>query len=468
MEEVVVSIAPRVNEVEQPQTVEDVRKRVDELKIEFIFAQFVEMHARPSAKLVPTAHLEDLFQDGAGFAGFAAGDIGQGPQSPDLAAMPDPLSFTVVPWQPGLARVACDVRVEGKPWPYCPRTILKRQLEVARSKGYIFKIGAEAEFFLLRKDDNGQIRLADPLDTLDRPCYDIRGLTRQFDFMSTLSKYENALGWDNYANDHEDANCQFESNFRFSDALTTADRVVFFRYMVESLAQRSGMLATFMPKPFANLTGSGCHFHMSLWDAKKNVNLFDDPDDPRGYGLSSLAYNFIGGLKRHAKAYIAVTAPTVNSYKRLVIGAPTSGATWAPAYVTYGHNNRTQMLRVPAPGRVEDRTVDGSCNPYLAATAILAAGLDGVERKLDAGEPNETNMYEMPTEERQRRGIDILPANLLDAVRNLEQDDVLRAALGKAVGEDYIDYYAGVKKREWQAYHEHVTDWEREHYLSLV
>src|SRR5207245_5412868 len=177
-----------------PQTVEEVRKRVDELGIEFIFAQFVEMHARPSAKLVPTGHLEDLFQDGAAFAGFAAGDIGQGPHSPDLAAMPDPLSFTVDPWQPNLARVACDVWVEGNPWPYCPRTILKRQLEVARSKGYIFMIGAEAEFFLLRKDDNGPIRLADPLDTLERPCYDIRGLTRQFDFMSTLSKYENALG----------------------------------------------------------------------------------------------------------------------------------------------------------------------------------------------------------------------------------------------------------------------------------
>jgi glutamine synthetase len=462
-----VSAVSRVIEVEQPATVEDVRRRVDELGIEFIFAQFVDLNARPSAKLVPAQHLEDLFQDGAGFAGFAAGDLGQFPNSPDLAAMPDPRSFTPVPWQPNLARLASDIWVEGKPWPYCPRTILRRQLDVARSKGYVFMVGAEPEFFLLRRQD-GQLQLADPLDTLERPCYDIRGLTRQYGFISALSTYQNQLGWDNYANDHEDANSQFESNFRFADALMTADRLVFFRYMVEMLAQREGMLATFMPKPFAHLTGNGCHFHMSLWDADKGTNLFEDPNDPRGFGLSDIAYNFIAGLKKHARAYIAVTAPTVNSYKRLVVGAPTSGATWAPAYVSYGSNNRTQMLRVPAPGRVEDRTIDGSCNPYLAATVILAAGLDGIANKLDPGEPNETNMYEMSADERLRRGIDILPANLLDAVRNLEQDEALREALGRTGTEDYIDYYAGVKRREWQSYHEHVTEWERDHYLSLV
>jgi glutamine synthetase len=457
----------KVIEVDPPESVEEVRRRVDEQGIEFMFAQFVELNARPSAKLVPTSHLEDMFQDGAGFAGFATGDIGQGPESPDLAAMPDPRSYTPVPWQPNLARVACDVFVEGKPWPYCPRTILKRQMEVARKMGYVFMMGAEPEFMLVRQE-NGELKLADPLDILEKPCYDIKGLTRNFSFISALSMYQNSLGWDNYANDHEDANSQFESNWRFSDAVTTADRVIFFRYMVQMMAQQQGMLATFMPKPFGNLTGNGCHFHMSLWDTKRNVNLFEDHKDKRGNGLSALAYNFIGGLKKHAKAYIAVSAPTVNSYKRLVIGSPTSGATWAPAYVTYGRNNRTQMLRVPAAGRVEDRTVDGSCNPYLAATVILAAGLDGITNKLDAGEPNETNMYEMPAEERAKRGIDVLPANLLDAVRNLEQDKVLRKALGKGVGEDYVDYYAGVKKKEWQTYHEQVTRWERDRYLTLV
>ncbi|MGH2594742.1 MAG: glutamine synthetase beta-grasp domain-containing protein, partial [Actinomycetota bacterium] len=210
-----------------PGSVEEVRKLVDKMGIEFIFAQFVEMYGKPNAKLVPANHLEDLFAEGAGFAGFAAGEIGQGPHSPDLAAMPDPASFTPVPWQPNLARFACDVYVEGEPWPYCPRTILKRQLERARKMGFVFKIGAEIEFHLLRRNDDGSIAIADKLDTLDRPCYDMKALSRQFDFISTLSKYESQLGWDNYANDHEDANGQFESNFQFADALTTSDRVIF-------------------------------------------------------------------------------------------------------------------------------------------------------------------------------------------------------------------------------------------------
>ena len=451
---------------DRPHSVEDVRKAVDKAGIEFLFTQFVEMYGKPNGKLVPAAHLEDVFADGAGFAGFAAGEIGQGPHSPDIAAMPDPASFTPVPWQPNLARLACDVYVEGKPWPYCPRTILKREMEKARSKGYVFKMGMEAEFFLVRQND-GKLEIADPLDVLERPCYDMRGLTRQFDFMSTLSKYESELGWDNYANDHEDANSQFESNFVYSDAVTTADRVIFFRYMVQTMAQQRGFLATFMPKPFPHLTGSGLHAHMSLWDADTDTNLFEDPNDPRGFGLSELAYHWIGGLLKHAKAYIAVTAPTVNSYKRLIVGAPTSGATWAPVYVTYGGNNRTQMIRIPANDRCEDRTIDGAANPYLAATVVLAAGLDGVENKVDPGEPNMDNMYEVPEEDLRRRGIDVLPGNLLDATRNLVQDEVLREALGRGVDEDYIDYFAGVKRREWKEYHDRVTDWEVHKYLSL-
>ena len=373
-----------------PRSVEDVRKLVDKMGIEFVFAQFVEMYGKPNAKLVPANHLEDVFAEGAGFAGFAAGEIGQGPHSPDLAAMPDPASFTPVPWQPNLARFACDVYVEGEPWPYCPRTILKRQLERARKMGFTFKTGMEVEFFLLRRNADGRIELADQLDTLDRPCYDMKALSRQFDFISTLSKYESQLGWDNYANDHEDANGQFESNFQYADALTTADRVIFHRYMLHSLAQMRGLEATVMPKPFANLTGNGLHCHMSLWDAKKDTPLFEDAKD--SMGLSKLAYHFLGGLLKHAKAYIGITASTVNSYKRLIVGAPTSGATWSPVYVTYGGNNRTQMIRVPAGGRFEDRTIDGAANPYLAATAILAAGLDGIENehrpwRAEHGEP---------------------------------------------------------------------------------
>jgi glutamine synthetase len=294
----------------------------------------------------------------------------------------------------------------------------------------------------------------------------MRGLTRNLDFVSSVSKYVTALGWDNYATDHEDANGQFEQNFQFADALTTADRAVFFRYMVESLAQERGLIATFMPKPFAHLTGNGCHFHMSLW--KDGENVFETDDDPRGLGLSPAAYNFIGGLKAHAKAYIAVTAPTVTSYKRLVIGAPTSGATWAPAYISYGYNNRTQMLRIPAPGRIEDRTVDGSCNPYLAATVLLAAGLDGIEKGLDPGEPNTgLNLYETDEKRRAELGIEVLPANLLDATRELERDDVIRAALGDVVDEQYADYFIRCKRREYQQAHEQITQWEIDRYLQL-
>ena len=295
----------------------------------------------------------------------------------------------------------------------------------------------------------------------------MRALTRNLDFVSSVATNISSLGWDNYATDHEDANGQFEQNFQFSDALTTCDRAVFFRYMVEAMAQERGLIATFMPKPFAHLTGSGCHFHMSLWKGGENAFDADASDDPRGMGLSKQAYHFIGGLKKHAKAYIALTAPTVTSYKRLVIGAR-SGSAWAPVYISYGWNNRTQMLRIPDAGRIEDRTVDGSCNPYLAATAVLAAGLDGIENELDPGEPTSAlNLHELTEEDRAKLGVETLPANLLDATRGLEADDVLRKALGHTGREDYVDYYVRVKQREWADVHEQVTQYEIDRYLQL-
>ena len=445
--------------------------RLDEIKqvaaergIEFYFAQFVDMYGRPSAKLVPAANLDDLVAEGAGFAGFAAGEIGQVPSDPDIAAMPDLASFTPVPWEKTLGRFACDVTVDGEEWPYCPRTILRRVLESARSLGFEFKMGLELEYFLVRRREDGSIEIADQNDTLEKPCYDMAGLTRQYEFLATVSKYCNELGWGNYANDHEDANGQFEQNFTYDDALVSCDRAIFFRYMVHTLAEQHGMLATFMPKPFTNLTGNGCHFHMSLW--RDGQNLFLDEADPRGLGLSETAYRFIGGLKSHARAYSGVTAPTVNSYKRLKAGTTSSGATWAPVWISYGYNNRTQMLRIPGPGRIEDRTIDGSANPYLAAAALLAAGLDGIANGLDAGEPNADNLYAFGYEELTARGLKALPANLLDAIGELEQDAVLREALGRGRNEDYVDYYARVKRSEWFRYHEQVSQWELDEYLT--
>jgi len=448
-----------------PQSIDEVKARAQSDGIEFYFAQFVDMYARPSAKLVPASNFDSLMTEGAGFAGFAAGEIGQVPADPDIAAIPDPSSYTPVPWQPGLARFACDVTVEGEAWPYCPRTILRNVLAAAKAKGFEFKMGLELEYFLIHKLADGSIEIADPYDTLEKPCYDMAGLTRRYDFLTTVSKYCNELGWGNYANDHEDANGQFEQNFTYADALTSCDRTIFFRYMVHTLAEQHGMIATFMPKPFTTLTGNGCHFHMSLWNG--DTNLFLDEADPRGLGLSALAYNFIGGLKRHARAYSGLTAPTVNSYKRLKPGTTTSGATWSPVWISYGYNNRTQMLRIPGPGRVEDRTIDGSCNPYLAAAAVLTAGLDGIENGLDAGEPNSENLYDFTYEQNIAKGLSSLPANLLDAIGELERDDVLRAALGRGrENEDYVDYYVKTKRDEWFRYHEQVTPWEIREYLT--
>ena len=370
-----------------------------------------------------------------------------------------------MPWQPNLARFACDVTVESEAWPYCPRTILRNGLAKAAAQGFEFKIGIELEYFLVQLNADGTIEIADKLDTLEKPCYDMAGLTRQYDFLTRVSKYCNELGWGNYANDHEDANGQFEQNFEFDNALVTCDRAIFFRYMVHTLAEQHGMLATFMPKPFTSLTGNGAHLHMSLW--KDGVNVFLDEADPRGLGLSEPPIHFIGGLKSHARAYSALTAPTVNSYKRLKLGSTSSGATWSPVWISYGYNNRTQMLRIPAPGRIEDRTVDGSCNPYLAAAAVLAAGLDGVANGLDAGEPNSENLYSVSYEELTGRGLRSLPSTLHEATQELERDDVLRTALGRTRDdEEYVDYYLRVKRDEWFRYHEQVSAWEVREYLT--
>lgn len=449
-------------------TADDVRNAVADNDIEFLFAQFVDLYARPSAKLVPSANLDDLLEDGAGFAGFAAGEIGQLPNDPDIAAIPDPASFTPVPWQPNLARFACDVTVEGEPWPYDPRTILKRTLGVAKGKGYEFKMGLELEYFLIQKNDDGSIRIADELDTLEKPCYDLRGLTRNYDFLTTVSRYVNGLGWGNYANDHEDANGQFEQNFTYANALTSCDRGIFFRYMVHTLAHQFGQLATFMPKPFTHLTGNGCHFHMSLWNGDTNVFADGEGTDPRGLGLSKTAYYFMGGLLKHARAYSAITAPTVNSYKRLKVGSTASGSTWSPVWISYGYNNRTQMLRIPGPGRIEDRTIDGSCNPYLASAAVLAAGLDGIENQIEPPEPNSDNLFAIPHQELTDRGLQALPRTLSEALDELEANDVMRRAFGKGRdGEDVIDWYLRVKRDEWNRFHEYVSQWEIDQYLTL-
>jgi glutamine synthetase len=287
-----------------------------------------------------------------------------------------------------------------------------------------------------------------------------------WDHLIRVSKYVNELGWGNYANDHEDAWGQFEQNWEYDEALVTADRTIFFRYMIHMLAHEAGMTATFMPKPFSNLTGNGLHTHMSLWSTDDRP-LFEGDDDPHGLGLSTLGRQFLAGQLEHGLAMSSLILPSVNSYKRIGVGAPSSGATWAPGYVTYGGNNRTVMLRVPEGGQIEHRGVCGSANPYLSTAAILAAGMDGIERDLDPGAPVETNLFALDADTIKEMGIQQFPATLADAVAELGGDDVLRAAFGKVRDGDYVDYYARVKAAEFAEYHSVVAQWEIDRYLTL-
>lgn len=432
---------------------------IAEKGIEYFFCSFVELTGAPKAKLVPASHIDDIAKDGAGFAGFACGDVGQGPHDPDICSVPDFRSLTVLPWRKNIAWVPGNLHVNGEPWPQCPRTVLSTQLERARKMGYVFHVGIEPEFMLLKRNGSGAYEPWDPLDTLGKPCYDLAALHRNLDVMTTLLSYMEELEWDPYANDHEDANCQFEINWTYSDALTTADRTTFFKWMVRTVAEQQGLKATFMPKPFGHLTGNGAHVHLSLADAGTKANLFED--DSAELGLSQLGRWFLGGVLSHARALSAILAPIVNSYKRLIRGAPRSGATWAPVYVTYGSANRTQMVRVPAPGRFEIRVLDGAANPYLAFSAILAAGLDGIGKKTDPGMVNYGNLYEVPEEELTSRKIGFLPTTLAEALDSLEQDAVVQDSLGL----DYAKEYIRVKREEWRQYNQTVSEWERERYL---
>ncbi len=453
-----------VNTTDYDEDVAWLREQIERDGIRYILAMFVDMHGKPCAKMMPVPALDLLLNVGAGFAGFAVGHMGQNPSDPDLLAKPDPRSYMRLPWKPEVAVLHCTPHVLGEPWPYAPRVILKNLLEETAQRGWTLKTGVEAEYNLVRRCEDGSIEVADPLDRSEKPCYEAKGLSRMWDHLAEVSDYVNELGWGNYANDHEDGQGQFEQNFEFDDAMVTADRTIFFRYMVHMIAHKRGMAATFMPKPFTHLTGNGLHTHMSLWDGDKE--LFADDDDPRGLGLSTMGYQFLAGQLHHGPAMSALIAPTVNSYKRLGVSAPTSGATWAPGYISYGGDNRTVMLRVPG-GHIEHRGVCGSANPYLAFSALLAAGLDGIDRKLDPGEPIRENLFEKSDEEINALGVVRFPGTLLDAVRELPSDDVLRAALGKVRDGDYIDYFAQVKEAEFRAFHAEVSSWEINRYLTL-
>ncbi|GIF19228.1 glutamine synthetase [Actinoplanes tereljensis] len=423
--------------------------------VRFILALFVDLRGKPCAKLVPVEAVETLATEGVGFAGYAVGAIGQQPRDPDLMAIPDPASFTPVPFlKPGLAIVHCDPHVNGEPWKFAPRNILKALIRQAEGAGYQAWVGAEVEYFLVERDGKGGLRPADSLDVAAQPCYDARGVTRMYEHLTVVSTAMNELGWGNYANDHEDGNGQFEQNFAYADALTTADRVIALRYLLTMLAEQRGMTATFMPKPFADRTGTGLHLHMSLTAVSSEAKVFPAGEDDRGLGLSPTAYAFVAGVLEHACALQALLAPTVNSYKRTGAVSTASGASWSPKHATYGGNDRTHYIRVPDDQRVELRGGDGSANPYLAIAGALGAGLDGIARSLDPGRPGAGEAKGDP-----------LPLTLLDAVQAFEADDLLTGVLD-AVGGGVADYFAELKRSEFFAWHSAVSSWEIDQYLQ--
>jgi glutamine synthetase len=449
-------------------TLSEVQAKLEEDEIEFILVQFCDIHGATKVKMVPVQELGEMVTGGAGFAGAAVWGMGQGPHSHDMLARVDLETYTPLSWMPNTARFAANLFVDGEPHLFCPRTNLIRVLDEVRSQGYEFMIGMEPEHFLTVRDADGTLRVWDPesVDTLAKPCYDFRSMAPAMAYLQELTSSLNALGWGVYQTDHEDANGQFEVNFKFEAALTTADRITFFKMAASQIAKKYGAIATFMPKPFANRTGSGLHVHFNLADARTRENVFADPSDDRGLGLSELAYHFLGGVLRHARALVAVTSPTINCYKRLQLGeglhSSESGYTWTPAFISYGDNNRTQMIRTPPGGHCEDRTVSSAANPYLALAVYLAAGMDGVKNSIDPGEPNLGNLYARSLEDLRTSGVEILPQSLAESLDALEGDEVVMGGLG-VIADEFI----ALKRRESGSFDAQVTPWEIERYLTF-
>lgn len=421
--------------------------------VKYFLFNFTDLFGNQRAKLVPAAAAAGMQSSGAGFAGFAAW-LDLTPAHPDMIVMPDVSSLIQLPWKPEVAWVAGDPWMEGQPVDQAPRNVLKKLMAQAADKGLMMKAGVEPEFHLISADGT---EISDERDIQEKPCYDQSAVMRRYDVIAEICDYMTQLGWGPYQNDHEDANGQFEMNWDFTDALTMADQLAFFKFMVKEVAEKHGLRATFMPKPFTELTGNGCHVHISMWDQAGNNNLFHDAQGE--LGLSQLAYHFIGGLLEHGEALAAITNPTVNSYKRINAAPTLSGATWAPNSITYGGNNRTHMIRIPDDNRFEFRLADNSANPYLLMSVALAAGLNGINNEIDPGKRLDIDMYANPA---LAGDVKTLPLNLLDAIRNFDEDEVLKQALG----DEFSAAYIKLKLQDWNNYARHLTQWERDHTLD--
>jgi glutamine synthetase type III len=424
------------------------------LGIRFFLVSYTDLLGGTRAKLVPASQIALAEREGAFFSAFAS-NLGMGPEAAEIAVIPDPDSLIQLPWEPTVGWVASDVYYEGEPFPAAPRMMLNRAIAQGAELGYSLKTGVEAEFFLLRKTETGYA-IADTKDTAERPCYDQLNLMRQFDLISTVVTYMEDLGWQPYQCDHEDANGQFELNWTYSDAKTTCDRHVFFKYMVKTLAEQRGFIATFMPKPFSQLTGSGGHVHNSLWQGDTNV--FAEGADAGG--LSPIGYNFLGGVLAHGKGLAALCAPTVNSYRRLGASNTASGSTWTPRYISYGGNNRSHLIRIPDTGRFECRMIDGAVNLYLATAGILVAGIDGIKNQADPGQRIDENLFARGDE---FPDLQTLPKNLYEAVNALKQDPLLMEMMGELGAKTFLE----MKAKEWDAFNAQITDWEMNQYVNI-
>jgi glutamine synthetase len=434
--------------------------------VKYCIGAYVDIHGIPKAKVVPIDHLHQMAKGSERYTGYALDGLGQAPNDDELTSVPDLEKAIQIPWEPKLAWIPADNYFQGNPYPLNTRVALKNQLAEAEKMGFGLNLGIECEIFLLKKLADGSLTVPHEKDKLVKPCYDVQSFVDNFSWLDKVATQINELGWDLYSFDHEDANGQFEFDFQYADALTTCDRLIFFRFMAKHFAEEEGLIATMMPKPFADKTGNAAHFNMSLYDLNNGKNLFqcDPKDDPRGIGLTQLGYQFIAGILKHGRALCAVFAPTVNSYKRLVRRGAMSNFSWAPVFNSYGSNNRTNSVRVPSGGgRCESRNADGAVNPYLAAALVLAAGLEGIRENLDPGEPNEDNLYEIGDTERLARGIDFLPQTLQEAIQAFADDPLVEQTLGKELRDEFIK----CKTIEWETYHLAVSKWEIDRYSDM-
>ena len=430
-----------------------------EKKIKYFLISFVDLFGVLRSKLVPARAIKEMQETGAGFAGFAAW-LDMTPADADMFGVPDPDSLIQLPWNREVGWLASDLWMNGKPVDASPRVMLKNQIKKLQKKGLTMKSGVECEYFLISPDGNS---IADSRDTQSKPCYDQSALMRRYDLIKEICDCMIEMGWGPYQNDHEDANGQFEMNWDYDNCLVTADRHAFFKFMVKTIAEKHGLRATFMPKPFENLTGNGCHAHISVWDGKKNKFL----DKSNDLGLSKMAYNFLGGVIKNASSLSAFFNPTINSYRRINAPPTKSGASWSPSSISYTGNNRTHMIRIPDPGRFELRLMDGSANPYLLQASVLASGLDGLKNKINPGKPLNCNMYE---DHKKYPNLPKLPDELNKSLEKLKNNKNMNDAFGRDVINSYIKLRSSeineFNKKESFDKTKSITKWERNNTLD--